>query len=111
MAGIKRELEDLSLKAIDPDAYREIAQKVAARREERENFLLRVRERLEEGLRAAGIKGEIVARPKHFFSIYQKLATGRDFQAIYDLFGVRIVTHLSLIHISEPTRLLSISYA
>ena len=92
MAGIKRELEDLSLKAIDPDAYREIAQKVAARREEREGFLLKVRERLEEGLKAAGIKAEIVARPKHFFSIYQKLES-RNFEAIYDLFGVRIITH------------------
>ncbi len=93
MAGIKRELEDLSLKAIDPEAYRDIAQRVQARREERESFLGRVRVRLEEGLKAAGIKAEIVARPKHFFSIYQKLRTGRDFESIYDLFGVRIVTH------------------
>jgi len=93
MAGIKRELEDLSLKAIDPEAYRDIAQRIQARREEREAFLARVKARLEEGLKAAGIKAEIVARPKHFFSIFQKMRTGRDFEAIYDLFGVRIITH------------------
>src|SRR5262249_49637763 len=59
MAGIKRELEDLSLKALDPEAYREIAQRVQARREEREAFLVRVQERLGEGLKAAGIKAEV----------------------------------------------------
>ena len=93
MAGIKRELEDLSLKALDPDAYRDISQRIQARREEREEFLARVKARLEEGLKAAGIKAEIVARPKHFHSIYQKMHAGREFGAIYDLFGVRIINH------------------
>ncbi|MEO5618676.1 MAG: RelA/SpoT family protein, partial [Candidatus Eisenbacteria bacterium] len=93
MAGIKRELEDLSLRALDPEAYRDIAQRIQARREEREAFLVRVKTRLEEGLKAAGIKAEIVARPKHFHSIYQKMHGGREFGAIYDLFGVRIITH------------------
>ena len=93
MAGIKRELEDLSLKVLDPEAYREIAQRVAARREEREAFLARVREKLGEGLKAAGIKAEVVGRPKHFYSIYSKLRGGRDFESIYDLFGMRVITH------------------
>jgi len=93
MAGIKRELEDLSLKVLDPEAYREIAQRVQARRGEREAFLTRVQERLGEGLKAAGIKAEVVGRPKHFFSIYSKLRGGRDFESIHDLFGVRVITH------------------
>jgi GTP diphosphokinase / guanosine-3',5'-bis(diphosphate) 3'-diphosphatase len=93
MAGIKRELEDLSLKVLDPAAYQELAQRIQARREEREAFLAKVRARLEEGLKAAGIKGEVAGRPKHFYSIYDKMQSGRSFDAIYDLFGLRIVTH------------------
>ncbi len=93
MAGIKRELEDLSLKALEPGAYQDITQRVAAKREERDAFLSAVRERLGEGLKAAGIKAEVVGRPKHFYSIYQKMKNGRGFESIYDLFGLRIVTH------------------
>ncbi|MBI1799696.1 MAG: bifunctional (p)ppGpp synthetase/guanosine-3',5'-bis(diphosphate) 3'-pyrophosphohydrolase [Candidatus Eisenbacteria bacterium] len=93
IAGIKRELEDLSLRVLDPEAYRDLIGRVQARREEREAFLARVRERLEEGLKAAGLKAEVSGRPKHFYSIYHKMESGRDFEAIYDLFGLRIVTH------------------
>jgi GTP pyrophosphokinase len=93
MAGIKRELEDLSLKVLDPPAYQELAQRIQARRQERERFLSGVRERLEEGLRAVGIRAEVSGRPKHFYSIYTKLHSGHDFNDIYDLFGLRIVTH------------------
>jgi len=93
MAGIKRELEDLALKVLEPDAYVELARRVAARREEREAFLAAVQGRLEEGLRAAGIRAEVKGRPKHFYSIFSKMRSGRDFETIYDLFGLRIVTH------------------
>ncbi len=93
MAGIKREMEDLSLKALDPSAYQEMAQRIAARREEREAFLGGVQTQLGEGLKAAGIKAEVMGRPKHFYSIYMKLKSGRDFESIYDLFGLRIITH------------------
>jgi GTP pyrophosphokinase len=93
MAGIKRELEDLGLKILEPAAYAEIAQRVAARREEREAFLAVMKEKLGEGLKAAGIKGEVVGRPKHFYSIFQKMRGGREFETIYDLFGLRIVAH------------------
>ena len=93
MAGIKRELEDLSLKALEPAAYQEIMQRIAAKREQREAFLGGIKNQLEEALKAAGIKAEVVGRPKHFYSIYMKLKTGRDFEAIYDLFGLRIITH------------------
>jgi len=93
IASIKRELEDLALKTLAPEAYAEIAQRVAARRAEREAFLARMRERLIEALRAAGIKAEVTGRPKHFYSIYMKLHDGRGFDDIYDLFGLRIITH------------------
>jgi GTP pyrophosphokinase len=93
MAGIKRELEDLSLKVLDPTAYQELAQRIQARLQERERFLSGVRERLEEGLKAASIRAEVSGRPKHFYSIYAKLRSGHDFKNIYDLFGLRIITH------------------
>src|SRR5262249_35349004 len=93
MAGIKRELEDLSLKVLDPAAYDELTRRIQARREQRDAFLNAVKVRLEEGLKAAGIKAEVSGRPKHFYSIYGKMKAGRDFESIYDLFGLRIITH------------------
>ncbi len=93
IASIKRELEDLSLKALDPAAYQELTQRIQARRQERERFLAGVRQRLEEGLKAVSIKAEVSGRPKHFYSIYLKMRSGRDFETIYDLFGLRIITH------------------
>jgi GTP pyrophosphokinase len=93
MAGIKRELEDLSLKVLDPEAYQSLAQRIQARRAEREAFLDKVSERLREALKAAGLKAEVFGRPKHFFSIYKKMQAGRPLEEIYDLFGLRIVTH------------------
>jgi len=93
MASIKRDLEDLSLKVLDPEAYRSLSSRVQAGRSERETFIDGVRRRLDDGLRAAGIRAEVTGRPKHFFSIYKKLEGGRDFENIYDLFGLRIITH------------------
>ena len=93
MAGIKRELEDRSLKVLDPEAYQELAQRIQVRRDERESFLAAVSERLREALKAAGLKAEVFGRPKHFHSIYNKMKAGRPLEEIYDLFGLRIVTH------------------
>jgi GTP pyrophosphokinase len=93
IASIKRQLEDLSLKALDPAAYQDLAGRIQARLDEREAFLEGVRARLIEGLKAAGVKAEVGGRPKHFFSIYSKMKSGRSLQDIYDLFGLRIVTH------------------
>ncbi len=93
MAGIKRELEDLSLKVLEPEAYQQLTQRIQARREEREAFLAEVREMIQGGLKAAGIKAEVTGRPKHFYSIYQKMQAGRPLEDIYDLFGLRVITH------------------
>jgi GTP pyrophosphokinase len=92
IANIKRELEDLSLRVLDPKAYEELVRRVALRYEEREAFLAEIRRRIGEGLNGAGIKADVVSRPKHFFSIYQKLQSGWAFEAINDLFGTRVIT-------------------
>jgi GTP pyrophosphokinase len=93
MAGIKRELEDRSLEALDPAAYRELVERIEARRKERDSFVEDVRKRLQDAIKAAGLKGEVLGRPKHFYSIYLKMQSGRELEDIYDLFGLRIITH------------------
>lgn len=93
MAGIKRELEDRALKVLDPAAYADLSQRIQSRRTEREDFLRSVSETLREALKAAGLKAEVFGRPKHFFSIYNKMQAGKGLEEIYDLFGLRIVTH------------------
>jgi len=92
MASVKRELEDLSLKTLDPAAYDALAQRIQAKRDERDAFLDAVRKRLVEALKAAGLKAEVSGRPKHFYSIYLKMKAGRELEGIYDLHGLRILT-------------------
>jgi GTP pyrophosphokinase len=93
IAYIKRELEDLSLKALYPEGYRELVDLVAQRREEREKFLGELIGIMRRPLKEIGVHCEIQARPKHFYSIFQKMnAGGRSFEHIYDLYGLRIVT-------------------
>jgi GTP pyrophosphokinase len=90
---IKRELEDLALKHLDPEGYREIAQRIQAKREEREALLEQVRAPLRAALDAAGIQAEITGRPKHFYSIYKKLREKhRSFDELHDLLGLRVIT-------------------
>jgi len=93
MAGIKRELEDLALKTLEPAIYQELAQRIQVRREERDAILAEAASQLATGLKAAGIKAEVTGRPKHFYSIYQKMSLGKPLEDIYDLFGLRIITH------------------
>ena len=90
---IKWELEDLSLKYMDPQAYQEIRQKVALKREEREGLVAAVMQPVRERLLSLGIKADVVGRPKHLDSIYRKMkAQGRLFEEIFDLLGVRVLT-------------------
>lgn len=70
---VKWELEDLSFRFIDPDAYRKIAKSLEEKRTEREDFIRRIMGRLKEELDAAGIKAEVTGRPKHIYSIYNKM--------------------------------------
>jgi GTP diphosphokinase / guanosine-3',5'-bis(diphosphate) 3'-diphosphatase len=92
IARIKSELEDLCLKNLDLAAYQEIREKVALKREERERLLQDVIRPVREQLVSAGIKADVVGRPKHLESIYRKMkAQGRKFEEIFDLLGVRVL--------------------
>ncbi|GJM45462.1 MAG: GTP pyrophosphokinase [Gemmatimonadota bacterium] len=92
IAAVKWELEDLALKYTQPEAYRELVSKVAHRRDEREEFLNRLIEPLQEQLVRQGIKGEISGRAKHFYSIYKKMKTReKTFEDIYDLIAIRVI--------------------
>jgi len=88
---IKWDLEDLSLRYLDPDAYRDIADRVAKKRNEREDAVTRVIDDVKAQFSAVGLLAEITGRPKHFFSIHKKMRKGRDFSTIYDLTAVRVV--------------------
>jgi len=93
MAQIKWELEDLAFKHLEPEAYRELAAKVAERRKEREEQIEALRKPLEEELKKAGIPCEVYGRPKHLWSIYRKMQQrGKPYEEIYDLMAVRVIT-------------------
>lgn len=88
---VKWDLEDLCLRYLDGDAYREIAERVAKKRTEREAAVTSVVGLLEEQFGRLGIDADVTGRPKHFYSIYTKLKKGRDFSTIYDLTAVRVI--------------------
>ena len=92
IASMKRQLEDLSLETLDPEVYQQLATRIQARREEREQFLDEVKRTLVDALKAAGLKAEVGGRPKHFYSIYMKMQMGKELEGIYDLWGLRILT-------------------
>ena len=92
MNTIKWELEDLSFATLYPKVYDEIVHLVAERAPAREEYLAVVRDQVGADLRAAKIKATVTGRPKHYYSIYQKMIVrGRDFADIYDLVGVRVL--------------------
>ncbi|HNW86713.1 MAG TPA: bifunctional (p)ppGpp synthetase/guanosine-3',5'-bis(diphosphate) 3'-pyrophosphohydrolase [Candidatus Limiplasma sp.] len=92
MNAVKQELEDLSFKYINPDAYHDIAQKVGLRRAEREENIRMVISELSEKLEAQGIHYEMDGRPKHLYSIYKKMTEqNKTFDQIYDLIAVRVI--------------------
>lgn len=90
--AIKWELEDLSFQTLYPKIYQEIVDVVTERAPEREKYLAEVRREIDKDLRAMKIKATITGRPKHYYSVYQKMIVrGRDLNEIYDLVGVRIL--------------------
>jgi GTP pyrophosphokinase len=92
MNTIKWELEDLSFQALYPKVYDEIVRLVAERAPAREEYLTSVREQVSADLRLAKIKATVTGRPKHYYSVYQKMIVGgRDFEQIYDLVAVRVL--------------------
>lgn len=93
MYKIKWELEDISLKYIDPVAFYEIVEGISQKRQEREEYIARIKATLGNKLTDLGIKCTIDGRPKHFYSIYRKMFTqNKTLDQIYDLFAVRVIT-------------------
>jgi guanosine-3',5'-bis(diphosphate) 3'-pyrophosphohydrolase len=93
MAKVKAELEDLALRTLSPDAYVDLQKRVAKRRLEREADINHVITIIERKLSEVGIESQIRGRPKHFYSIFKKMHDqGREFDEIYDLTAVRVIT-------------------
>lgn len=92
MQEIKWQLEDLAFSTLHPRRYAEIAQMVANRTPEREQYLAHVIKDVKERLAELNIAGEVKGRPKHLWSIYEKMVVkGKEFQEIHDLVGIRIL--------------------
>ncbi len=92
MNTLKWELEDLAFGTLHPKMYDEIVRLVAERAPSRDSYLTRVIELVEADLKSARIKASVTGRPKHYYSIYQKMIVrGREFSDIYDLIGIRIL--------------------
>ncbi len=92
---IKWQLEDLAFRYLEPRQYHKVARLIATRRTQREAFINDITQTLKQELDKAEIKAEIIGRPKHIYSIYNKMnryaAQGRDFSDIHDLFAFRIL--------------------
>ncbi|MDP3608965.1 MAG: bifunctional (p)ppGpp synthetase/guanosine-3',5'-bis(diphosphate) 3'-pyrophosphohydrolase [Methylophilus sp.] len=104
---IKWELEDLSLRYLEPQLYKEVAKMLDERRVDREQYIVDVVTQLKNELEQAGIKGDVSGRPKHIYSIIKKMKSKHlDFSELYDVRAVRILvddvkdcyTALGLIH-------------
>jgi guanosine-3',5'-bis(diphosphate) 3'-pyrophosphohydrolase len=92
MNAIKWELEDLSFATLHPKVYDEIVRLVAEAAPQRDEFLTQVIEDVQSDLKAAKIKATVTGRPKHYYSIYQKMVVrGREFADIYDLVALRVL--------------------
>jgi GTP diphosphokinase / guanosine-3',5'-bis(diphosphate) 3'-diphosphatase len=92
MATVKWELEDLAFAILQPKKYDEIVRLVANRAPSRDEYLRTVKDELSGQLAEARIDAEVQGRPKHYYSIHQKMIVrGRDFDDIHDLVGVRIL--------------------
>jgi guanosine-3',5'-bis(diphosphate) 3'-pyrophosphohydrolase len=92
MAAIKWELEDLCFKFLEPDAYKDLARKIADKRHEREGLIERMRGPLAADLKAAGIQCEVTGRPKHLWSIHRKMVRrDKPYEEVYDLMAMRVI--------------------
>jgi guanosine-3',5'-bis(diphosphate) 3'-pyrophosphohydrolase len=90
--GIKTEMEDLSMKYLEPDTYRYIAQKLSETRRERTRYINDFIRPIKDKMEKAGFKFEIVGRPKSIHSIWNKMKKkGVSFEEVYDLFAIRII--------------------
>ena len=89
---IKADLEDLSLRYIEPEVYYDLAHQIASKRKERVQYIEHIVEQIRAKVEEAGIEAVIEGRPKHFFSIYKKIVNKhKTLDQIYDLFAVRAI--------------------
>ena len=92
ISKIKIELEDLSLKYLEPDAYYDLVEKVAQRKSARDEYVQSLVDEVSKYIKEAGIQATIMGRAKHFFSIYKKMVNQhKTLDQIYDLFAIRII--------------------
>ena len=92
ISKVKVELDDLSLKYLEPEVYYDLVDKIAIRKSEREKYVQGIVDEVSEHLRNAGIKFSIDGRVKHFFSIYKKMLNqDKTIEEIYDLFAIRVL--------------------
>jgi GTP diphosphokinase / guanosine-3',5'-bis(diphosphate) 3'-diphosphatase len=92
MQDVKTQLEDLAFAALHPKRYAEIDHMVSVRTPERDIYLMQVLEEVRQRLAELGISAEVTGRPKHLYSIYEKMVVkGREFDDIFDLVGMRVV--------------------
>ncbi len=92
ISKIKVELDDLSLKYLKPEAYRDLVEQVALRKSERDEYVQSLVDDVRKYVEEAGIHAEIYGRAKHFFSIYKKMVNQhKTIDQIYDLFAIRII--------------------
>lgn len=92
ISKIKIELDDLSLKYLEPEVYHELAEKIAIKKSERQAYIDDIVNEVSMHIDEAGIPAKIDGRIKHFFSIYKKMVNqNKTLEQIYDLFAVRII--------------------
>ena len=92
ISRIKTELDDLSLKYLEPDVYYDLAEKISLRKDSREAFVKSIVDEVKSHMDDAGIECKVDGRVKHFFSIYKKMVKqNKTLDQIYDLFAVRII--------------------
>ncbi len=92
ISSIKWELEDLAFYYLEPHKFHQVSRMVAESRKAREDYLQKVIDQLHEELQAIGVHARISGRPKHLYSVYQKMSQkGKDFNEIYDLIALRVI--------------------
>lgn len=92
IAKVKIELDDYALKFLEPEAYYDLVEKIALRKQQREEYVQGLVEDVRNHIANANIKAEIEGRAKHFFSIYRKMINqNKTLDQIYDLFAIRII--------------------
>jgi GTP pyrophosphokinase len=92
ISWLKSELEDLSLRFLEPDKYAELSSRITAQKEERSSYVAQIRDRICQLLQENNLTGEVTGRFKHFYSVYKKMErTGVDLDEIYDLTAFRVL--------------------